>query len=167
MSREFEIDKPEVFTVGTIGPVGHRAFFLQCVASGETLTFKVEKFQVALMADYLARIVRLSRRPGHLPDLSDIQFGVDLAVDWVVGSIEVSFDEDRELLVLLLSEAPDESALGWQARITLTREQAGAFAIRATQLVESGRPPCPLCSQPLDPAGHDCPRTNGHRPPIT
>ena len=35
------------------------------------------------------------------------------------------------------------------------------------RLVEAGRPPCPLCSLPLDPAGHDCPRTNGHRPPVT
>ena len=53
------------------------------------------------------------------------------------------------------------------ARILLTREQAAAFAIRATQLVEAGRPPCPLCGLPLDPSGHDCPRTNGHRPPVT
>lgn len=167
MPHEFEIDRPEIFTVGTIGPVGHRSFFIQCVASGETLTFKIEKFQVALIANYLARIIRSSKRPGHLPDLDDIRFSLDLEVNWVVGAIEVAFDEDSELLVLLLSEVPDESALGWRARITLTLEQAGAFAIRATQLVESGRPPCPLCAQPLDPAGHDCPRTNGHRPPIT
>ena len=52
-------------------------------------------------------------------------------------------------------------------RVALTREQAAAFAIHATRLVESGRPPCPLCALPLDPAGHDCPRTNGHRPPVT
>ena len=52
-------------------------------------------------------------------------------------------------------------------RVALTREQAAAFAIHATRLVEAGRPPCPLCSLPLDPAGHDCPRTNGHRPPVT
>jgi hypothetical protein len=24
-----------------------------------------------------------------------------------------------------------------------------------------------MCGLPLDPAGHECPRTNGHRPPIT
>ncbi len=51
-------------------------------------------------------------------------------------------------------------------RIALTREQAAAFAIHATRLVEAGRPPCPLCGFPLDPSGHDCPRTNGHRPPV-
>ena len=27
----------------------------------------------------------------------------------------------------------------------------------------AGRPPCPLCDEPLDPAGHLCVRTNGYR----
>jgi len=67
----------------------------------------------------------------------------------------------------VVEELVEEDEEGLVARISLTREQAAAFAIRATQLVEAGRPPCPLCGLPLDPAGHDCPRTNGHRPPVT
>jgi uncharacterized repeat protein (TIGR03847 family) len=50
--------------------------------------------------------------------------------------------------------------------LTLSAEWAGALAIAVTRLVEAGRPLCPLCGGPLDPQGHDCPRTNGHRPPI-
>ncbi len=49
------------------------------------------------------------------------------------------------------------------ARFTITRAQAAAFAIRATTLVEAGRPPCPLCGGPLDPSGHECPQDQ--RPP--
>ena len=64
-------------------------------------------------------------------------------------------------------ELADEDETGAVARLSISREQAAAFAIRATQLVESGRPACPLCGLPLDPSGHDCPRTNGHRPPVT
>ena len=45
------------------------------------------------------------------------------------------------------------------------REQMAALAIRATSLVSSGRPPCPFCGYPIDPRGHACPKTNGHRPP--
>ena len=52
------------------------------------------------------------------------------------------------------------------ATLTLTKEWAGGLAIAITRLVEAGRPPCPLCGGPLDPRGHDCPRTNGHRPPV-
>ena len=62
-------------------------------------------------------------------------------------------------------EEPDETSAS-MARFTITREQAAALAIRGTELVEAGRPPCPLCGNPLDPSGHVCPRTNGHRPPV-
>ena len=31
----------------------------------------------------------------------------------------------------------------------------------------AGRPPCPFCLQPLDPAGHVCPRANGYRRPCS
>jgi len=48
--------------------------------------------------------------------------------------------------------------------LTLTREWAGGLAIAIARLVEAGRPACPLCGGPLDPKGHDCPRTNGHTP---
>jgi len=51
------------------------------------------------------------------------------------------------------------------ARIVCTREQAGALAVNAMAAVRSGRPPCPLCGNPIDPSGHQCPRSNGHRPP--
>jgi uncharacterized repeat protein (TIGR03847 family) len=47
-------------------------------------------------------------------------------------------------------------------RVRLTPTRALAFAERALRTVAAGRPPCPLCGQPLDPAGHLCPRRNGY-----
>jgi uncharacterized repeat protein (TIGR03847 family) len=41
---------------------------------------------------------------------------------------------------------------------------ARAFTKRALEVVAAGRPPCPLCGQPLDAEGHICVRLNGHRP---
>ena len=40
---------------------------------------------------------------------------------------------------------------------------ARAFSKRAQAVVSAGRPPCPFCGGPLDPAGHLCPRANGFR----
>jgi uncharacterized repeat protein (TIGR03847 family) len=51
---------------------------------------------------------------------------------------------------------------GAEARFRITGEQAAAFVERAREVVRAGRPVCPLCSQPKDPAGHVCPRSNGH-----
>jgi uncharacterized repeat protein (TIGR03847 family) len=47
-------------------------------------------------------------------------------------------------------------------RVRLTPEETRAFIERAKRVVAAGRPPCPLCGQPLDPEGHRCPRHNGY-----
>jgi uncharacterized repeat protein (TIGR03847 family) len=47
-------------------------------------------------------------------------------------------------------------------RVVMHPATARGFADRATAIVASGRPPCPLCGQPLDPLGHLCPRRNGY-----
>ena len=176
------METPDRFTVGAAGPVGQRVFLLHAAEGARELTVKVEKQQVAVLAGYLARIVRELGRPGHLPE--DLDFDLDVEPSWVVGTIGVSYDEDLDRLVVVLEESGppedededgevddpfdgEDDPSGAVARILVTREQAAAFAIRATRLVEAGRPSCPLCGLPLDPSGHDCPRTNGHRPPAT
>jgi uncharacterized repeat protein (TIGR03847 family) len=124
----------------------------------------MEKQQVAVMADYLARIVKDQSRPEQLPAALPLEEPAD--PDWDVGTIGVSYDEAEDRIVLVVEERVDEGETGAIARLSVTREQAAVFAIEATRLVESGRPPCPLCGSPLDPSGHECPRTNGHRPPV-
>lgn len=157
-----DLEAPDMFSVGTNGPVGQRLFLLHFSQGPIDVTLKVEKRQVAELASVLAQVVRRLGRPGHLPE--DLDFDVDVEPDWVAGTISVSYDKSLERVIVIVEEAGDGGAV---ARIAITREQAAAAAIRATSLVEAGRPPCPLCGYPLDPAGHDCPRTNGHRPPAT
>jgi uncharacterized repeat protein (TIGR03847 family) len=160
---EHDLDAPDDFTVGTVGPVGERVFMLQCRQGGHQLTLKIEKQQAAVLASYLARIVREVGRPGALPE--NVAFNEDEDPAWVIGTIGVSFDEGMQRIVVVAEELVPEDEDSSVARFSLTLEQAGAFAIVATGLVEAGRPPCPLCGLPLDPSGHACPRTNGHRPP--
>jgi uncharacterized repeat protein (TIGR03847 family) len=160
---EHDLDAPDEFMVGTVGPVGQRVFLLQCKQGADLLTLKIEKQQVAVLASYLARIVREVGRPGSLPQ--DVVFRPDEEPAWVVGTIGVSYDDSNARIVVVAEELSEDDEESSVARFTLTLEQAAAFAIVATGLVEAGRPPCPLCGLPLDPAGHDCPRTNGHRPP--
>ena len=62
-------------------------------------------------------------------------------------------DEDDE-------DEPDDDLD--RLRVRLTPEATRAFIDRARRVVNAGRPPCPLCGQPLDPAGHLCPRHNGY-----
>ena len=63
-----------------------------------------------------------------------------------------------------LQDLPEALASGTRAlmRVSLTDAAARAFARQALTVVAAGRPPCPLCGNPLDPEGHVCPRANGH-----
>ena len=63
-------------------------------------------------------------------------------------------DEDED------DDEPDDDLD--RLRVRLTPEATRAFIDRARRVVAAGRPPCPLCGQPLDPAGHLCPRHNGY-----
>ena len=55
----------------------------------------------------------------------------------------------------------------WSTQVQVMREQfaesARQFATRSNRVISAGRPPCPLCDEPLDPEGHICVRTNGYR----
>jgi len=165
VSPQLDLGDVGRFTVGAEGSVGRRVFLLQVRHDNELLTLKVEKQQVSVLADYLGRLLADLDRPGHLPD--DLELEEPTEPHWVVGTLGVSWDEDADRIVLVAEELVAEGEDGDMARFTISREQAAAFAVRATLLVEAGRAPCPLCGLPLDPQGHECPRTNGHRPPIT
>jgi uncharacterized repeat protein (TIGR03847 family) len=153
------------FTVGTEGPVGQRVFLVQCRAAQSLVTLKAEKQQVSVLSEYLGRLLADLDRPEDLP--TELELEEPTEPHWVIGTLGVSYDETLDRIVLVAEEQVDEGEEGDVARFSITRAQAAAFAIRATTLVEAGRPPCPLCGGPLDPSGHQCPRTNGHRPPAT
>ncbi|HEX3947405.1 MAG TPA: DUF3090 family protein, partial [Acidimicrobiales bacterium] len=68
MSEDFDLDTPDRFSVDAVGPVGDRMFLLHCAQRAESLTVKLEKQQVAVLASYLGRLVRELGRPGHLPE---------------------------------------------------------------------------------------------------
>jgi uncharacterized repeat protein (TIGR03847 family) len=161
----YEFNHAERFTVGTVGEVGARTFLLQASEGARSLTVKVEKQQIAVLATYLTRAIESMGRPGHLPEELELILSPDDGIDFIVGNLSVAIDEDLGEVQVMIEEIGDEE--GDSATITVTREQAAAFAIRATSLVEAGRPPCPLCGFPLDERGHDCPRTNGHHAPLT
>jgi uncharacterized repeat protein (TIGR03847 family) len=155
------LEHPDHIAVGAIGEVGERLFLLQAREGRRVVVVKVEKDQVAILASYLAKVVQTMARPAALE--MDVELEPPYEIDLVAGEITVSLDEDAATIQVLIDSVEDD---GDSLHVTLSAEQAAAFAIRAVQLISAGRPPCPLCGLPLDPRGHDCPRTNGHHAPI-
>jgi uncharacterized repeat protein (TIGR03847 family) len=165
VSPALDLGDLDRFTVGAEGPVGRRVFLVQCQSNDARITLKVEKQQVSVLAEYLGRLLSDLDVPDDVPDAPDLEEPTD--PQWVIGTLGVTYDEGLDRIVLVAEELVAEGEDGDMARFTITREQAASFAVRASNLIEAGRPPCPLCGGPIDPQGHQCPRTNGHRPPIT
>lgn len=164
MSSSHDLTAVDRITVGAIGPTGHRLFLLQARQGDDVVTLKVEKGQVAALAQSLGNILRELPRPERVPENLDLEEPAE--PEWVVGALGVGYDGDTDRIILMAEEvAEDPDAPAGVARFSATREQTAALAIRGTQLIAAGRPPCPLCGYPLDPGGHVCPRSNGHRPP--
>jgi len=172
IGESFDLDDPQRLTVGALGEPGRRVFFLQARKGTTVVTLKMEKVQVAALAAWIAKTLEDLPSLGHLPEDDELEPEEFAEPAWAVGSLGGSYDIDIDRIVLVATEAGEEDEdageeeeQGATARFAATREQMAALAIRATRLVESGRPPCPLCGYPLDPSGHQCPRTNGYRPP--
>ena len=182
MSRVIHVFRqPERFVAGTVGEPGDRSFYLQAIEVARTISVLLEKQQVSVLADRISALLQeVARRFGdEVPDEaggSDLDpLAVPLEEEFRVGTMGLGWDADsRSIVVELLAiteEEVDESVVLDDAeegpdalRVFLSPVQARAFADRAEKVVSAGRPPCPLCAEPLSAEGHVCARLNGYRP---
>lgn len=163
MSASFDLEAPEHFSVGTVGPPGERVFYLQARQSRTLVTLKCEKEQVRALAEYLAQL--LARRPpGGAEPPSDPALLEPMDAGWAVGSLGVGYDEAADRIIVVAKELPEEEGADEPAtaRFRITRVQATAFVEQAQVLMKAGRPICPMCGRPKDAGGHICPGGNGH-----
>lgn len=178
MTEFIELDDVETLATGAVGQPGQRAFYLQARTESTQLTVLVEKEQVRLLAEEaVAFLDRLADDYPELPVLltpAEAELREPTVPLFRARLIGLGFDPERELVLLELRERPenededadpldgedDDEEEGYVARIYATRAQVRAMAARGVEAVAGGRPPCPLCEMPMDPAGHVCPRWN-------
>ncbi|MFC3995899.1 DUF3090 family protein [Nocardiopsis sediminis] len=186
----FQYDPPERFVAGTVGQPGDRTFFLQASGEGRITSVVLEKAQVSALAERIEELLEEVRRrfgdqPGDTaPGAEEIDDGPllqPIEEDFRVGTLALAWDADSARVIIeaqQVEEAEDGTVPEEQVevfaedapetrdvlRVHLTPAAARAFAGRAMKVVAAGRPNCPLCGQPLDPAGHICPRQNGYKP---
>ena len=168
MSESFDLEKPDFFTAGAVGNPGERVFYLQARGDGPAHHAQVREGAGA-------RARRIHDRPHHQAGRAQGQGPTDLDLlpfaepAWIIATLGVGYDEEHGRIIVDAHELFEEEEEGQRAgeepasaRVRITREQAQAFVERAKELMKGGRPPCPVCSGPMDPAGHVCPRSNGH-----
>jgi len=181
MSRQFFFfDQPRRFVVGTVGEPGDRVFFLQVSDNGRVVSVALEKTQVSVLAERMEQLLSdVASRAGEVlasdvaPDTSPLENPID--EEFRVAAMALAYDADSNLVVIEAQAASEDSEVAEATlledvedgpdalRVRLAQQAALEFIARARRVVAAGRPPCPLCNQPLDPSGHVCPRHNGYR----
>ena len=180
-------DPPERFVTGTVGEPGARTFFLQARTGSRVTSVSLEKQQVAALAervdelldDVMSSQASDSMVPAVAPLALDDSAPLEQPIDeeFRAGTMTLSWDAAAERVVIEVfpyTEAavvspeqvdedfeepePDEVFL-----VRISAATARAFVKRAEQVLEAGRPSCPFCGNPIDPAGHLCVRANGFR----
>jgi uncharacterized repeat protein (TIGR03847 family) len=189
--RIFVFDPPDQFLAGAVGRPGDRTFYLQATKGPQTVSVALEKVQVAVLAERLAAFVAAVRQSGKdiAERVASGETAQPLAEPVVeqfrVGTLALVLDTGRNVITVearALGEGeeeeeeeeeeddddePDEIADSDPdgpdvLRVVIEPAVALQFARNAALVVAAGRPPCPMCGQPLNPEGHLCPRRNGY-----
>lgn len=182
--RLFAFDDPDRFATGTIGEPGNRTFFLQARSGERVVSVVIEKTQVSALAERLGQLLVELDKQGIASDpRAEIEpderpLDEPLNEAFRTGSLTLGWDGDAERILVearaqIEVESVEEAIEALQVedddedgpdllRVRMTADAARAFVERAHRVVRAGRPPCPLCGNPLDPTGHICPRKNGH-----
>ena len=185
----FEFEFPDRFVAGTVGQPGERTFYLQATSGARVVSVALEKVQVALLAEKLEELLDEVRRrqgadsavPAAAPrELDDVApLGTPIEEEFRAGTLALAWDDDDGSVLVEAQSIEGQPAddpetgepvvadgtefTGDMLRVRMRPDVARAFIRRAQRVVAAGRPPCPLCGNPLDPEGHVCPRQNGHR----
>ena len=164
---------PDVFTAGYVGRPGQRAFYLQVRGPFGVHSYPIEKQQVAVLSEKLRELLLLidsDDTVGSAVAERDPALDLETPVesDWRIGTIGLGYEEDSDLVILLLqsatgAEEQDDDDAATSHRFLLRRDQVRAFVLHTDAVVGEGRPICQLCGLPMDPEGHQCPASNGHR----
>ena len=187
-------DAPDRFVAGTVGQPGERTFFLQAREGNRITSVACEKQQVSVLAEHLDKVLDevLRRSSGgvSVPPAASRASDTDpldapITEEFRVGTMTIAWDPTIDRIVIELfstvdveedaegggptgtpAEDPEEINADEVFVVKITASYARDFVARAQALVAAGRPPCPFCLQPIDPAGHICPRANGYRRPL-
>ncbi len=180
-------DPPERFVTGTVGEPGARTFFLQARTGSRVTSVSLEKQQVSALAERVEELLDevMSNRaseslvpavaPLALEDSAPLEQPIE--EEFRAGTMTLSWDPSDERIVIEVFpyteaavvspeqvdedfEEPDPEEV---FLVRITAAVARSFVKRAEQVLDAGRPSCPFCGNPIDPAGHLCVRANGFR----
>lgn len=158
-SESFRFDDCDFFVAGALGEPGARVFYIQAGHAGTIVTLRCEKQHVAALAAHLDEL--FADLPPTAPDPQSRLLREPVDTTWLLGSLAFGFDPEADRIMIVAAELTDDPEPA-EARFTITRGQAASLIATTEELLAGSRPLCRICGLPMNPAGHVCPRSNGH-----
>ena len=153
-----------------IGQPGQRRFRLRAMNErSELATLWLEKEQLIGLGEAIETMLKdegfeYQRLPledrGQEPVLP-----LDALVEIQIAQLSMGLNRETRRVVLITGDSADpDDGSATVLQMEFDYRTGYELRTRITEVVAAGRPPCPLCTGPIDPAGHVCVKTNGHHP---
>jgi uncharacterized repeat protein (TIGR03847 family) len=145
-----------------IGRPGQRRFRLTISSRRGVASVWLEKEQLIALAQALDELLGQGQHALDAEDTEPLPVPAAFDVDFRAVRLGLGYEETNDLFALHAYDTGD-SNLEPSLRCELNRRQSQRLSRRIETVVAGGRPLCPLCQEPMDPTGHACPKSNGHR----
>lgn len=152
-----------------IGQPGQRRFRLIAMNDvGESAFLWLEKEQLIALAEAIENVLTAEGYEHQVHPMGDLPeepvYPLNPTIEVRLTQLSMGVNRETRAVVLICADGPSEE--DDTTAVTMNFDYRRAFDLRRmiTEVVAAGRPPCPLCTAPMDPSGHVCVRTNGHNP---
>ena len=154
--------KPETF-----GEPGNRTFSISAESQSSTAKIWLEKEQLAELSLAISELAKDTPELGQNPGSGPVHLEASplTHLDFKANQLAFGHNAEQDLFIVDAYDPDDINSEEPTVRMWVDRKLILDFADQALKIVAAGRPICPLCARAIDPAGHYCPRTNGHSKP--
>lgn len=164
--NEHEFDALDWASVESIGLPGSRYFRIILQSGAWSACLWIEKEQLYSLGVGILKF--LSKADSPIPLMAGrhnerTEQG-SFSIEFQVGHIGLTQNPNDPLLNLSISRIDQEETEVPALERRISSKQLEDLAQEAFYVLNAGRPRCPLCHTPIEAAGHQCLKTNGHGP---
>ncbi len=167
IEERYEFNEATLLSAFTMGAPGKRTFFLLIGQKEKWVRVWLEKYLLETLAlaidQFLFNLsqehINLGRGAEGVPLSDDVPSGLPSA-ELEIDQIALGFDQQRATLNLIVHALGPQRADPIELYCRVTLSQLRKLRSQAKSICAAGRPLCPLCGGPIDPAGHICPGSN-------
>lgn len=167
MARTHDLGRLFHISAEAIGQPGQRRFRLKVVnGNGFAASMWLEKEQLNALGDAIETVLA-DEDYQHAPLAADdpparMTAPESFDIEIQLAQLSMGVNAEERHIVLIAADGPPEVEA--TTGLTMEFDYRRGYELRReiSQVIAAGRPPCPLCTAPLDPGGHMCVRKNGH-----